>query len=223
LSGSADLEHLGNRKSNCAAPTSESAIFEVMDAQDRMRALSSVLVVEDDDLLRDALADGFRDRGLEPVTAGTVADALAALENDNFDALVTDVRLPDGSGADVAAAASRKVPAPLTVAISGKATPAEAFDLSRVGVLGYLAKPATFADLWAELERVATTPPDLSQVVNAHVGHTPMPALQSEVRKQMIGQALALAGDNTTSAAKMLKVSRQAVQQMRKSRSEDEN
>jgi DNA-binding response OmpR family regulator len=60
-----------------------------------------LLVVEDDAVLRSGLTVGLGLHGFTAEAVETCADALTALETTNFDAVVLDIMLPDGSGFDV--------------------------------------------------------------------------------------------------------------------------
>lgn len=60
-----------------------------------------VLIVEDDEVLQNGLTVGLGLHGVTAEPVGTCADALAALATTEFDAVVLDVMLPDGSGFDV--------------------------------------------------------------------------------------------------------------------------
>ena len=57
-----------------------------------------VLLVDDEASLRDALAEMLTFEGFRADQAGSVGEALDAFEPFAFDAVVTDLRLPDGSG-----------------------------------------------------------------------------------------------------------------------------
>jgi DNA-binding response OmpR family regulator len=59
-----------------------------------------VLVVEDQDIIQDLLLTVFGRAGFPTTCAGTVAEALAALD-DEPDFVVLDLHLPDGRGTDV--------------------------------------------------------------------------------------------------------------------------
>lgn len=59
---------------------------------DRPLRNASVLIVEDEPSIRETLAELFDGAG-DVVTAGTLADALAALRERAFDLIVTDLRL----------------------------------------------------------------------------------------------------------------------------------
>ncbi len=60
-----------------------------------------LLIVEDDTVLRSGLTVGLGLHGFTAEAVETCADALAALSTTQFDAVVLDLMLPDGSGFDV--------------------------------------------------------------------------------------------------------------------------
>jgi DNA-binding NarL/FixJ family response regulator len=63
------------------------------------------------------------------------------------DLVVTDVRLPDGTGHEVVKRAARLHSRPFIVAMSGKASSTEAFELARAPVRLYLEKPFSVNEL----------------------------------------------------------------------------
>ena len=63
--------------------------------------LKTMLIVEDDDALRERLAAAMTKRGFEVRTASSVAEGRAALEQDNPVYAIIDLRLLDGNGLDV--------------------------------------------------------------------------------------------------------------------------
>ncbi|MEY4512980.1 MAG: hypothetical protein RLZZ450_5102, partial [Pseudomonadota bacterium] len=71
------------------------------------------------------------------------------------------------------------------------------------------------------IERALSEAPKLDALVAASVGRTPMRELQTEVRRVMVEQALAKAEGSRSGAARLLSVSRQAVQQMVREREEE--
>jgi CheY-like chemotaxis protein len=62
----------------------------------------TILLVEDDGLIRMNTADMLKDLGYVVVEAGRAEDALTAIQTLPFDALVTDVNLPGMSGTELA-------------------------------------------------------------------------------------------------------------------------
>jgi DNA-binding NtrC family response regulator len=188
-----------------------------------MRTLNRVLIVEDDDELRSLLAASARERGYEVLAVATCQDGLRGIE-DHPDLVILDVRLPDGSGVEVVERCSELFPMPLVVSISGEASPEEAFKLSQSGVSGYLAKPHSIDELWDKVREASQQPPDIKPAVAATVGHRPMREVQDDVRRVMVDQAMGMTHGSRRGAARLLHVSRQAVQQFlrRSHRAHDE-
>ena len=62
---------------------------------------ATILVVEDDAATRTFLADNLTADGYELLLAGTLHDALRALEYHHVDLALVDVGLPDGSGLEL--------------------------------------------------------------------------------------------------------------------------
>src|SRR5262245_21383186 len=91
---------------------------------------SRALVVDDDDTLRRSLSRLLRSAQIQVSEAKTVAEAVDLLPREP-ELVITDVRLPDGSGRRVVESARQRRPAPMIVAISGLASAGEAFALAQ--------------------------------------------------------------------------------------------
>lgn len=149
--------------------------------------------------------------GREIVEAGSVASALELLPS-GFDLVLLDIGLPDGSGVDVAAAASKWLPAPLIIVLSGEATPQEAFALAQFGVVRFLSKPCSPRKLMLAVEHVTRANVNYEALLKTSVGRRDLREVQETVRRTMVREALAITGGNRSEAAKLLRVTRQAVQ-----------
>jgi CheY-like chemotaxis protein len=118
-----------------------------------------VLLVEDDEL-NQALVRAILARSASPVlrgaqlaTAGSLAQARAALAAGAIDIVLLDMRLPDGSGLDLAAELQRhsdRVP-PAVIALSGAAAEQREAALA-AGCVAVLGKPYSSAELASLLE-----------------------------------------------------------------------
>jgi len=120
----------------------------------RVSRFSRALVVDDDDALRRSLVRFLREMRTEVSEARTLEEALRLLARVP-DLVMTDVRLPDGSGCAVAEMASRLTPQPLVVAMSGLASASEAFTLAQWGVRVYLTKPFAPSDFMDRVQELA--------------------------------------------------------------------
>jgi len=65
------------------------------------RAMRRLLVVEDDDAQRMSIVELIGGGDVETTDVATAAEALEALQNDQFDCMVVDLKLPDMSGFDL--------------------------------------------------------------------------------------------------------------------------
>jgi two-component system cell cycle sensor histidine kinase/response regulator CckA len=99
-----------------------------------------VLVVEDLKPIRDAVADSLRTAGYDVITVADTRSATEFLGSTPIDLLITDLHLPDGSGAVLARSARAARPNLRVVIMSGSAKGDEAFD-------GVLSKPFDEATL----------------------------------------------------------------------------
>lgn len=85
-----------------------------------MIALPSILLVEDDETLRDLIGGALLDLGYEVSTAEDGIQAIASLRDRPFDFVLSDVAMPNGmSGLDVAMEAATIRPAARIVLASG--------------------------------------------------------------------------------------------------------
>lgn len=181
------------------------------------RRLERVLIVEDNVALRSGIARLVRSWDARPLEAGTARQAKKLLCAAP-DLIIIDVALPDARADEILKAARTVSPTPIKVAISGEASAEEAFDLALLGVRRYLAKPFTLEELSAAVAAACSDAPEFEQAAADSVGHVSMHEMTRRVRRTMLEQALALAGGSSSGAARLLSVSRQAVQQMLRSR-----
>ncbi len=116
-------------------------------------ARGRVLVVEDEAPQRTLLEAFLARAGLEVETAAGVREALAALAGGDFDAVVTDYQMPDGTGLDVLKAARGEEPAPGVVLVSAFGTVPMAVEAMRGGAFDVLLKPIDPDALLRVIER----------------------------------------------------------------------
>jgi CheY-like chemotaxis protein len=113
----------------------------------QIKAIGTVLLVDDEDLVRVSTADMLTDNGYIVIEAASEADAVKILEQElHFDFLVADYMMPKMTGVEVAGAFRRKHPTSPVLLISGFAgADAISPDLSVLG------KPFRQAELAASL------------------------------------------------------------------------
>ncbi len=117
------------------------------------RASARLLVVEDKESLRRLLETALAEEGYEVASAGDVTGARALLERGSFAAVLSDLKLPDGSGLEVLAAARAAAPAAPVIVLTGFGTVATAVEAMKQGAYDFLEKPVEIDDLARLLER----------------------------------------------------------------------
>jgi two-component system KDP operon response regulator KdpE len=109
-----------------------------------------LLVVDDEPQFLRALATNLRGAGYDVETAATATDALAAAGLNPPDAMILDLRLPDGSGRDVARELRTWTDAPIIV-VSAVGDEDEKIAALDAGADDYVEKPFAMGELLARL------------------------------------------------------------------------
>lgn len=116
--------------------------------------LHRLLLVEDDDGLRDVFARGLREEGFEVVTASDGRSAVRTAAADMFDAVLLDIGLPDSDGRDVCQALrAQGVDVPV-IFLTARGELGDRLSGFSAGGDDYLAKPIAFPELVARLRAV---------------------------------------------------------------------
>ncbi|MEZ5964546.1 MAG: sigma-54 dependent transcriptional regulator [Planctomycetota bacterium] len=153
-----------------------------------MDSALQTLVIEDDADSGRALAQFLESQGLAATIAKTLAAARQTLTEREFDLILVDVQLPDGTGTDLLAELEDKRAD--VVMISGQTTIDDAISALRRGALDFLQKPIDMARLTAILANLRRRVELRSEV--------------KDLRKQLIG--LGRFGDMVGSSPPMLRV-----------------
>ncbi len=115
-----------------------------------------ILIVDDDEDLCIALTDFISQMGVQVQTAGSVAEAQQKLQNETlpFDLVLTDLRIPGGSGMDVLKAARARSLDSLVTIITGFASIETAIEASRLGAYNYIAKPFSLDEIGVQVRNM---------------------------------------------------------------------
>jgi two-component system response regulator PilR (NtrC family) len=100
-----------------------------------------ILVVDDERSMRELLAIVLRREGYEVLLADSGRAAVAALEREPVDLLISDIKMPDMSGVEVLRAAKKIDQDILGIMITAFASTDTAVEAMRLGACDYLSKP----------------------------------------------------------------------------------
>jgi len=112
-----------------------------------------ILVVEDERRLREMVGILLRRNGYEVTSVGGVKEALRTLQGADFDLVLTDMKLADGTGLDVLRAARDGEAATEVVVMTAYATTETAVEAMRLGAYDFLEKPFKNDVLLATIEK----------------------------------------------------------------------
>ena len=118
-----------------------------------MSQIRRVLVVDDDPLVRETVEELLEDHGIRPTLACDGAEALAASEEEEFDVVLSDIRMPGRDGMEILPELREKRPATPVILMTGYASIDSAVEAMRAGAFDYLTKPFKADAMIAALER----------------------------------------------------------------------
>ncbi|MEP6913953.1 MAG: response regulator [bacterium] len=114
--------------------------------------MATLLIVDDDSLIRDTLHELFSETH-ECHTADRAEQALAYLEVETYDVVLTDISMPQLSGLELLKHIQAKHPATPVIVISGLSNEADARALMDMGAFAYFAKPFKLEDIEEAVDR----------------------------------------------------------------------
>ncbi len=101
----------------------------------------SILVVDDDELMRTFITTVLREDGYGVDMASDGKTGLNKVKNRDFDLVITDLKMPDMSGVDLMQAGREAKPAMLWVIITAYGSINNAVEAMKAGAVDYLTKP----------------------------------------------------------------------------------
>jgi DNA-binding NtrC family response regulator len=116
-------------------------------------ARRKILIVDDEANLREMLGIFFRRHGAQPFAAGSFAEARATALHDEFDAILCDIRMPDGSGLDLLPFFRESQPQAPVVMITAHTSHEDAVIAMKRGAADYVSKPFDIEELAVKIEK----------------------------------------------------------------------
>ncbi len=112
-----------------------------------------ILVIDDEESIRELLSDFLPEKGTDVVTASSGERGLSLLKEEKFDLFLLDLMMPGISGLDVlreAAAENIEVP---SIVITAHATVQTAVEAMKLGAFDYITKPFNLEELYLSIKR----------------------------------------------------------------------
>lgn len=116
-------------------------------------AKERVLVVDDDRIILESLAEFLRLEGYDAAGAGSFQAALTAMERQRFHLVLTDVNMPDNDGFELLRVVKQRYPDTVVIMITGYGTIESAVEAIKLGAYDYLTKPIIDDEIRLVVER----------------------------------------------------------------------
>ena len=113
---------------------------------------AKILVVDDEPIIRETLAEMLTAEGREVATAASGEQALALLQQQTFDLMLLDLIMPGLGGLQVMEKAQKISPGTVIIMLTAHGTLSSAIQAMRHGAHDYLLKPASAPRIMASVE-----------------------------------------------------------------------
>jgi two-component system response regulator RegA len=165
----------------------------------------TILIVDDDEVLRETLARAFRERGYDTRCAANYDDAVAQAKAESPEMAIVDLKMAGKSGLELVRDLKAIDLSTRIVVLTGYGSIATAVEAMRLGASYYLPKPADAEDILSAFAR-AQTPP-----LTAGPGMSAAPSL-ARTEWEHINRVLADCAGNISEAARRLGIHRRSLQ-----------
>ena len=118
-----------------------------------MRQVHSVLVIDDDAAMREMLVSLLEEEGIRSRAAGGPDEALEAIREAEFDAVISDIRMPGKDGVRLTGELRELRPETPVILMTAFGSIDSAVDAMRAGAFDYVTKPFKREAILASLER----------------------------------------------------------------------
>jgi len=116
-----------------------------------------VLLVDDEEEFVETLAERMRTRGMKVSTTNSGADALQLVDDESFDVVVLDLKMPGIDGIEALKRIKRRRPDIQVVLLTGHATIEKGVEAIKEGALEFLEKPIDLSSLTEAIHKAKAT------------------------------------------------------------------
>ena len=114
---------------------------------------SRILVVDDEEPVRDSLTEILRLEGYEVDAEGSGEAALDAVQRANYDLILLDLKMPGMDGIDVMRAVAKTSPDTKIILLTGHGSMESVIEALRQGAHDYILKPAPSSEILSSVAR----------------------------------------------------------------------
>lgn len=101
----------------------------------------SILLVDDEPLVREELMEALEFEGFDVQSVGSVAEALDACSETDFDVVITDLKMPTAGGLALLTALQKLEDPPMAFVLSGHGAERNRVEATELGAVDCFSKP----------------------------------------------------------------------------------
>jgi diguanylate cyclase (GGDEF)-like protein len=124
------------------------------DGQDQTTVPVRVLIVDDEEVIRQLLTDVLCDAGYQVETAACGEDAILKLRDNRYDFVITDMMMPGIGGVQVVETVKQLDPETEVIVMTGYASLNTAVECMKLGAADYLTKPVNIDEIRIRLQHM---------------------------------------------------------------------
>jgi len=147
----------------------------------------SILLVDDERVILESLGKELAYENLEVTLAASGEEAVAKIENGNFDLVVTDLIMPGLDGFQVLKAAKKKNTQTMVIILTGYADLKACTDALRLGADDFLEKPCEVDELMFRISN-SIIKQDLLRKVEIYENFLPVCSYCKKIRDDQTGE-----------------------------------
>ena len=113
-----------------------------------------ILIVDDEKAIRESVSLVLTEEGYETEIASTGKEALKYLNENDYEVMITDLKMPEMDGIDLIKESLKICPSTSVIIITAHASVESAIEALRIGAFDYILKPFDFDDLILKVQRL---------------------------------------------------------------------
>ncbi len=115
---------------------------------------ANILIVDDERPIRDSLDVVLAEEGYGTTVASTGKEALHFAEDQSFDLIITDLKMPEMDGMELLRKCRKMCPQTFVIIITAHGSLESAIEALRIGAYDYILKPFDFDDVLLKIRRM---------------------------------------------------------------------
>jgi two-component system response regulator HydG len=115
-----------------------------------------VLIVDDDEAHAQAVAQSLERIGCETTVANSGKRGVSLIESENFDVVVTDMKMDEVDGLEILAKSKEELPDAEVIVVTGHGSITSAVNAMQHGAYTYLSKPLDINELRGAVQKATT-------------------------------------------------------------------